>query len=419
LTDFAIATVDQVAHADLQSSKTGGSAMTVDRPVFESPEAYLARVVPDEPVLFLSPGTLEAGARRFCDGFPGQVTYAVKANPQPAVLQHLAAAGVTGFDVASPAEIALVRATVPGAVLHYNNPVRSRSEIVFARAAGVASYAIDDAGELDKLRAADLPDGTEIAVRFKLPVGGAAYDFGAKFGAEPDLAEALLARVAAMGARPALTFHPGTQCTDPAAWVAYIRQAARIARKAGVAIGRLNVGGGFPSRRMTRDAPPLAAIFAAIATAMREAFGPEAPALICEPGRALVAEAVTLALRVKSVRPGGAVYLNDGIYGALAEQPLMGMTDRIEVLSGDGRPRTGPVAQVTLWGPTCDSLDRIPGTVALPRSLAEGDYLLLHGFGAYSTATVTRFNGYGGLDVVTVRDLAPERLGAGLDALAS
>jgi ornithine decarboxylase len=170
---------------------------------------------------------------------------------------------------------------------------------------------------------------------------------------------------------------------------------------------------------MVRDTPPLAAIFAAITQATREAFGPQTPDLLCEPGHALVAEAVTLALRGNSIRPDGVVYLNNEIYGALAEQPLTGLTDRIEVLSCDGRLRPGPMAPVTLWGPTCDRLDRMPGTVVLPRSLAEDDYLLLHGLGAYWTATVTRFNGYGELGVVTVRDLVSERVGAGLDALAS
>jgi ornithine decarboxylase len=119
----------------------------------------------------------------------------------------------------------------------------------------------------------------------------------------------------------------------------------------------------------------------------------------------MVAEAVSLALRVKSVRGASTVYLNDGIYGALAEQPLMGMTDRIEVVAPAGRPRSGPPVARTLWGPTCDSLDRIPGEVPLPADLAEGDYLILHGMGAYSTATVTRFNGYGGLRLATVRSL--------------
>jgi ornithine decarboxylase len=379
--------------------------MTVTRALHVTPVSYLVAEAPDDPVLFLSPETLQETARRFVAGFPGLVTYAVKANPAEAVLDNLGRAGIGSFDVASPAEIALVRSRMPEAVLHYNNPVRSVAEIAMARAAGVMSWSVDAPGELEKLVAAGLPEGTEVAVRFKLPVAGAAYDFGAKFGASPDGAATLLSRAAKAGFAPALTFHPGTQCTDPAAWVAYIAEAARIARAAGVPLGRLNVGGGFPSHRMRGEAPPLEAIFEGIAQATRNAFGASAPALLCEPGRALAAEAVSLALRFKSLRDGGHVYLNDGIYGALAEQPLMGMTDRIEVVSPEGRARRGAPVARTLWGPTCDSLDRIPGEVPLPADLAEGDYILLHGMGAYSTATVTRFNGYGGMRLATVRRL--------------
>ncbi|MCU4653203.1 type III PLP-dependent enzyme [Roseibacterium sp. SDUM158016] len=380
--------------------------MTVTRPIHMTPRSYLQAEVPDEPVLFLSPETLQATARVFLDGFPGLVTYAVKANPAEAVLENLSRAGIGAFDVASPAEIALVRSVIPQAVLHYNNPVRSAAEVAMARDHGVRSFSVDDPGELAKLRDAGLGRGTEVSVRFKLPVAGAAYDFGAKFGATPELAADLLGKAAAAGFAPSLTFHPGTQCTDPNAWVAYIGEAARIARAAGAGLARLNVGGGFPSRRMLADAPPLGAIFEAVANATARAFGETAPDLVCEPGRALVAEAVSLAVRVKSIRAGGHIYLNDGIYGALAEQPLMGMTDRLAAVSVTGRPRSGPMLMRTLWGPTCDSLDRIPGEVALPADLAEGDYLLLHGMGAYSTATVTRFNGYGGLRLATVRTLA-------------
>jgi ornithine decarboxylase len=251
-----------------------------------------------------------------------------------------------------------------------------------------------------------VPRGTEVAVRFALPVAGAAYDFGEKFGTSPDRAADLLARAVRMGYSPALTFHPGTQCTDPAAWATYIAAAARIARAAGVTLARLNVGGGFPARRMRAGTVPLDAIFDAIGVATRAAFGGHAPGLVCEPGRAMVAEAVTLALRVKAVKPGGQVYLNDGIYGALAEMPVMGMTDRLRVVAAGGRPRRAAAMPWLVWGPTCDSLDRMPGNVALPADLAEGDYLLIDGMGAYSTATVTRFNGYGGLRMATVRALA-------------
>ena len=380
--------------------------MTLARPIHQTPRDYLMAEVPDDPVLFLSPETLHETAGRFISGFPGLVTYAVKANPGEAVIGNLVAAGIRGFDVASPAEIALVRSLAPAAALHYNNPVRSRDEVRMAVEHGVASYSVDAAGELDKLVACDVPCGREVAVRFKLPVAGAAYDFGAKFGATPREAADLLAQVAKRGYLPALTFHPGTQCTDPAAWEAYIHRACDIAWAAGVRLARLNVGGGFPARRLRADAPPLEAMFEVIARASVQAFGADAPVLVCEPGRAMVAEAVSLAVRVKAVKPGGHVFLNDGIYGALAEQPIMGMTDRLRVIAPDGTTRQGRPTPRTLWGPTCDSLDRMPGAVPLPADMAEGDYLLIDGMGAYSTATVTRFNGYGGLRMATVRALA-------------
>ncbi|NKX43381.1 type III PLP-dependent enzyme [Roseicyclus persicicus] len=379
--------------------------MTLSRPFHQTPGDYLAAEAPDEPVLFLSPEVLQATAHRFLDGFPGLVTYAVKANPAEAVLENLIAAGITGFDVASPSEIALVRTLAPRAALHYNNPVRSRAEVATAVGQDVASCSVDCAGELAKLAEGGFPRGREVAVRFKLPVAGGAYDFGEKFGASPKDAADLLAQVVRMGYRPALTFHPGTQCTDPEAWAVYIHRARDIAWAAGVTLERLNVGGGFPARRMRGATPQLEAIFEAIARATRAAFGGDAPALVCEPGRAMVAEAVSLAVRVKAIRPDGSVFLNDGIYGALAEQPVMGMTDRLRVLGPDGAPRQGAATARRLWGPTCDSLDRIPGEVALPADLAEGDYLLVDGMGAYSTAIVTRFNGYGGLRLATVRVL--------------
>lgn len=376
--------------------------------LWSDPVDYLRAHQPEDPVLFLSPAALQAQARRFLSGFPGLVTYAVKANPDETILANLAAAGITGFDVASPEEIALVRRLIPGAALHYNNPVRARAEIALAVAQDVASYSVDSHSELDKLIALVPPRRapgmqTEIAVRFKLPVAGAAYDFGAKFGAEEGLAAALLDRVTKAGFAPALTFHPGTQCQDPAAWEAYIRAARRIAGP--IRLSRLNTGGGFPSRRHHTDAPPLDAIFATIARTTAEVFGPDAPTLVCEPGRAMVADAMALAARVKALRDDGPVFLNDGIYGAFAELPSIGTPDRLCALSPEGHRRTGAPRPRIVFGPTCDSLDRLPGEPALPEDLAEGDYLLVQGMGAYSAAIATRFNGFGAARHHLVLDL--------------
>lgn len=372
-------------------------------PLWLDPETHLSRRTPDHPILYFSPRVLHQVAERFQAGFGGLVTYAVKANPHPAVLSNLVAAGISAFDVASPAEMAAVRAASPDAVMHYNNPMRSRAEIDAGIAHDVASWSVDELSELEKLHA--VPRDKEIAVRFALPVAGAAYDFGSKFGAEPQEAIALLKRVAAEGWTPALCFHPGTQCEDESAWVEYIHAAKEIVDAAGVPIARLNVGGGFAANR-DGVAPDLERVFAAISAATAQAFGSEQPGLICEPGRAMVSESFTLAARIKGLRKGGeVVFLNDGIYGGLVDIRDMGLPGRVEVVSAEGKHRAGERSPRVVFGPTCDSLDRLPDGLPLPEDTQMGDYVLFPGLGAYSSAMSTQFNGYGLTDVATVIEL--------------
>ena len=378
--------------------------MGLSKTIFSNPTEFLTREQPDDPVLFFAPMVLQATAKRFLTGFPGLVTYAVKSNPDEMVVANLAAAGIRGYDVASIFEIDLIRRIAPGAAMHYNNPVRSRSEIARAVELGVTSFSVDSHSELAKLHEI-VPAGAEIAVRFKLPVNGAAYNFGAKFGATAEKATELLKAAQDMGFVASLTFHPGTQCTDPMAWDAYIRTAARIADDAGVRIWRLNVGGGFPSHRLNDVAPELETIFALIDRVAGEAFGEERPDLVCEPGRGLVAESYSLSTQVRAIRDDEHVFLNDGVYGGLAELPLIGIIDRVEVRSPEGEHRAGEGTGRIVFGPTCDSVDRLPGELVLPGDMIEGDHVIFHGLGAYSTATVTRFNGFGNFQIVTVMAL--------------
>ncbi|WP_164659811.1 type III PLP-dependent enzyme [Tropicibacter sp. Alg240-R139] len=365
-----------------------------------TPETHLSRIQPDHPVMYLSPAVLQATARRFQQGFDGLVTYAVKANDRAEVLANLVAAGVTTFDVASPAEMQAVRTALPDAVLHYNNPVRSEIEIAAGIAHQVASWSVDDGTELDKLAA--VPKSCEISVRFALPVEGAAYDFGEKFGASKNEAITLLQRVAAQGWVPSLCFHPGTQCEDANAWARYIEAAADIAQQAAVPLARLNVGGGFAAHR-NGQAPDLDVVFKTIRETVDHVFPEGAPKLICEPGRAMVSEAFVLATRVKGMKQEGRiVFLNDGIYGGLVDLRDMGLMDRVRVVSEDGTERAGPGKARVVFGPTCDSLDRLPDGLFLPDDMQTGDYLLIAGMGAYSVAMSTVFNGYGLHDVATV-----------------
>ncbi len=375
--------------------------MGLSKTIWTNPTEYLRNQQPENPVLFFAPQAIQAVARKFLDGFPGLVTYAVKSNPGEEVIENLIAAGVKGFDCASPFEIDLIRRLAPDAAIHYNNPVRSRAEIAHAVARQIKSYSVDSASELAKLIEMVPTDKCEISVRFKLPVAGAAYNFGAKFGATEDVAVELLKTEAAAGYIASITFHPGTQCTDPAAWASYIREAAVIARRAGVKIARLNVGGGFPNHRAEGVLPQLDATFATIDRVATEAFGTERPMLICEPGRAMCGDAFTLAARVKAVRDDLHVFLNDGVYGSLFELGQIGIIDRIAVISSEGARRIGAILPRICFGPTCDSVDRLPGDVPVPADIAEGDYVIVHGMGAYSTVTNSRFNGFGELGMVT------------------
>ncbi|MFV0382793.1 type III PLP-dependent enzyme [Paracoccus sp. (in: a-proteobacteria)] len=374
--------------------------------IWTNPAEIIRALAPDNPVMVFDPAALWANARRFIDGFPGLVTYAVKANPDTRVIRVLHRAGITGFDVASPDEIDLISRIAPKAARHYHNPVRARAEIAHADAAGVRAWSVDSHSELAKLCELVSPKDCEISARFKLPVRGAAYDFGSKFGATPELAAELLRASADRGYIPSLTFHPGTQCTDPRAWESYIEMAARICTMAGVRAKRLNVGGGFPSHRNADGAPDLESIFAAIKRATVAAFGADHPELVCEPGRGLCADAFALITRVKAIRDGAHVFLNDGVYGGLTEFPQIGNLGRVEVLTPEGLHRKRPDIPREVFGPTCDSLDRLPGEIPLPADLQEGDYVIFHGAGAYSTVTNTRFNGFGQMMQLSCKSVA-------------
>jgi ornithine decarboxylase len=151
--------------------------------------------------------------------------------------------------------------------------------------------------------------------------------------------------------------------------------------------------------------PDLEAIFATINRVTSESFGADRPALVCEPGRGLCGDAFAVGTRVKGYRDQAHVFLNDGIYGSLFEFSQIGIIDRIQVMDATGNLRTGAVHGKIVFGPTCDSVDRLPGDVPLPDDIAEGDFVVFQGMGAYSTVTNSRFNGFGDLARCTVLSL--------------
>ena len=373
----------------------------------DAPAASL-RLLPDEPVFCFSAQALAAQARVFIDGFPGLVTFAVKSNPSPEIIATLAASGISRWDVASVHEMALVHGVQPEAKFHYHNPVKSRREIEDAyKIYGCRRFVVDCREELAKI--ADIvgkdPE-VEISTRFVLPRdrGTSAHDFSTKFGAPEHICVELLQKTVALGYIPLLTFHPGSQSKEPQVYVRHIEAAARIARQAGIVIGKLNVGGGFPANYLLSTAPEPNVFFRQIKEARDRYFaGLELPALECEPGRGLVANCMSLLTCVKLVcTDGDDIFINDGVYGGLMEYMQVPELKPPFRVIRDGQVLHGPFKSWKVFGPTCDPLDVLPHPLDLIAGLREGDYIEFGTLGAYGVSTLTRFNGYGEHQVVRV-----------------
>ena len=373
--------------------------IVIDRPndtlaAFASAEAMVQARRPTRPVYCLYPRLTRDMARRFLDGFPGHVLFAVKANPEPRVLQELHGAGVRHFDTASLEEIALVRGLLPDAQCYFMAP----SKLVGAAEAayrdyGVRHFVADHESEVARLLAVTGPEAT-IHVRMKAHSEESIYELSSKFGAEDEEAEGLLRQVAEAGRRPGLAFNVGSMCLHPDAYRRAIAAAAQVAADSGVEIASLDVGGGFPSPYPGLEVPPPADFFAAIGDAAKGADLPADCRLLCEPGRALVADGQSLVVQVILVK-GDQVFLNDGIYGSLSEPGLSNrlVSFPVAAIRPDG-DLADELRDFTVFGPTCDTLDVLPVQFPLPADIRVGDWIEVGQLGAYSNAMRTRFNGF-------------------------
>jgi ornithine decarboxylase len=374
---------------------------------FADAPAVAKALQPEEGVFLFSADELTSRARQFLDNFPGTVCYAVKCNPSAEVINTLAKTGISNWDVASVHEMAAVHAVTKTAHFHYHNPIKSRREIEDAyKIYGCRRFAVDCREEVQKIiDVVGKDDSVELAVRLVLPRdrGSSAHDFSSKFGAPEHICIELLKQVVAAGYQPVLTFHPGSQSKEPQVYVRHIEAAARIAKNAEVTVRTLNVGGGFPANYELSTAPEPEVFFRAIDQAVTKAFGPDHPALECEPGRGIVATCMSLLVQVKMVcTDGDDIFISDGVYGGLMEyMQAPDLKPPCRVIR-DGKEIEGVAKAFKVFGPTCDPLDVLPHNLELYRGIREGDFIEFGTLGAYGIATATRFNGYGSHQIVAV-----------------
>ena len=360
--------------------------------------AVVRALTPDEPVILNRPHAAARAARFFVEKFPGKSLYAVKANPSPALLRTLWDSGITHYDVASIAEVRLVREALPDAVLCFMHPVKTAAAIAEAyKVHGVRTYSLDTQEELDKIvtatsdEAGNVPEDLSLCVRLRVSSDYSEISLAAKFGIDLADAAPLLQATRQVADCLGICFHVGSQAMTPFAYVQALERVRAAIVDAAVTIDIVDVGGGFPSIYPGMQPPPLEDFFGAIHRAAESLPVSYSSELWCEPGRALCAEYNSLIVRVEK-RRGKELYINDGAYGALFDAAHLGWRFPVKLLRVGASESLRPY---TFFGPTCDDLDHMDGPFELPSDVAVGDYIEIGMLGAYGAAMRTAFNGFG------------------------
>ncbi|MDX1974577.1 MAG: type III PLP-dependent enzyme [Rickettsiales bacterium] len=349
---------------------------------------------PSEPVQCLRPATITSTAKWFLRQFPGDVLFAVKTNPDPRVLYYLARAGVRHFDVASLAEIKLVADTLPGSSMYFMHPVKSREAI---RAAyfdyHIRDFSLDTHEELEKiLEVTGHPDDLNLYVRLAMSSDKAAMSLAGKFGVPLEQASSLLVAARQASNRLGVCFHVGSQCMNPDAYQLAIEMVVDLLVQTDVRLDILDIGGGFPSIYPGMTPPALSDYMKTIKKVLKAEPKLAGCQILCEPGRALVAEGGSVVVRVE-LRKGNALYLNDGTYGALFDAGVPGFLYPVKAIRPAGMLADNTEA-FSFYGPTCDSMDVMKGPFHLPADIREGDWIEIGQLGAYGATMRTKFNGF-------------------------
>lgn len=342
------------------------------------------------PLLLLDCDSIRTQYRALKNALPNvTLHFALKPLPHPSVVDTLLTEGAN-FDLATSGEVDLVNSRgVPAERTIHTHPIKRDADIRDALAYGCTVFVIDNMNELEKFIA--YKDQVELLVRLSFRNSESFADLSKKFGCSTQTALQLFERARDLGIRiKGLSFHVGSQTTNPQKYVDAIlacRQVMENASTAGLpALSTLDIGGGFPVT-YNQYVMPIDEFCQPINQALMTL--PETVQVLAEPGRFIVAGAVTSVASVmgQAERDGEIwYYLDDGVYGTFSgiifdhgDYPIVALKESTETFAS------------VLAGPTCDSIDVIAEPIMLPK-LDNGDLIVGQMMGAYASATATDFN---------------------------
>jgi ornithine decarboxylase len=327
--------------------------------------------------------------------------YALKPLPHAAVVSCLRDEGAF-FDLATTGEVELVKAQgiAPSRCIH-THPIKRDSDIRDALRFGVTTFVADNPDEISKF--VRYRKRTELLLRVSFRSPNAVVDLSRKFGCEPGAVLGLIEMARRMGVRVrGLSFHVGSQATDPAKYVEAVQACTNLMAEAVLAglpsLDILDIGGGFPVAY--NDAVmPIDEFCAPIRAALAKL--PSHVRVIAEPGRFIAAPAaIAIASVMGRAKRDGRwwYYLDDGLYGSYSGQLFDHAKYPVSVLRTEGE-----LFESVLAGPTCDSIDVIDDSIWLPE-LEVGDLVVGRMMGAYTWASATDFNFFKRAKVVVMNE---------------
>ena len=373
---------------------------------FKSVEELVNQLKPDKPVYCIRKKSILSASSFFQKKFPGKILFAVKTNPHPEVIKTLIKSGIDQFDVASIEEIKAVRKFSQTAKCSYMHTVKSRESISEAYFKyGIKTFSLDTKDELIKIiestgNARDL----ELFVRVSVSNEHAEIDLSKKFGALNSEAAGLLRLAKHHSNKIGLSFHVGSQCMHPISYAKGITEIGNIIKKTKIIPNYINVGGGFPTIYPDLIPQSLDSYFDEIKKSLENLKIDNLPEIICEPGRALVAESGSTIVRV-NLRKKQKLYINDGTYGTLfdAGTPNIVFPSKM-IKDNSNKIISKKLTAFDFYGPTCDSMDYMKGPFLLPNNIKENDYIELGQLGSYGLTFRTQFNGFYSDEIYEVED---------------
>jgi ornithine decarboxylase len=371
---------------------------------FKTVDELINQLKPEKPIYCIRKKSIQSASTYFRNKFPGKVLYAVKTNSHPEVLKTIVESGIENFDVASIQEIKDIRAISPDAKCSYMHTVKSRESIKEAYFNyNIKTFSLDTKDELIKIiEATNQAKDLELFVRVAVSNEHAEIDLSKKFGVLTSEATGLLRLTKQYAKKIGLSFHVGSQCMHPISYAKGIGEIGNIIKKTKIIPDYINIGGGFPAIYPDLVPQPLENYFEEIKKSLTNLELEKLPELLCEPGRAIVAESGSTIVRV-NLRKKQKLYINDGTYGTLFDAGTPNMVYPSRLIKSS-KIISKKLTAFDFYGPTCDSMDYMKGPFLLPNNIKENDYIELGQLGAYGLTFRTQFNGFYSNEIYEVED---------------